>query len=205
MSERQSLPVSPSFSLSTVAVGLRLLLQRQLVVDMSTTPAKRRWKRVLFESESVVADRKLACCIPIQCGENRPPRVLLVSSRSTPPTGDGDLKKSLVFPKGGWEEYETLDQAAAREAFEEAGVAGRLETPHFAVFEYDSEKKDQGICRNRIVFVYVLHVEVEHDDWPEKDARKRYWMELGDAGHGLKHDWMRAALDVLLTETNGWT
>lgn len=115
------------------------------------------------------------------------------------------MKKSLVFPKGGWEEYETLDQAAAREAFEEAGVAGRLETPHFAVFEYDSEKKDQGICRNRIVFVYVLHVEVEHDDWPEKDARKRYWMELGDAGHGLKHDWMRAALDVLLTETNGWT
>ena len=157
-----------------------------------------------LETEPMMADRKLACCIPIQRGsggKNTPPRVLLVSSRST---AAGDcLKKSLVFPKGGWEDHETVDEAAVREAFEEAGVAGRLDTPHFAVFEYDSEKKVEGVCRNRIVFVYVLHVDVEYDDWPEKDARERYWMELGEAGERLKHDWMRAALKVLV-EQRGW-
>ena len=168
-----------------------------------TAQKQRRWKKLdVSLGAEPVADRKLACCIPIQRdGEGSVPRVLLVSSRST--IGDA-VERSLVFPKGGWEEHETVDEAAVREAFEEAGVSGRLDTPHVAVYEYDSEKTVHGVCRNRIVFVYILHVDVEYDDWPEKDARERYWMDLSDAGRRLKHEWMRAALDHVIQE-NGWT
>lgn len=161
------------------------------------------------------ADRKLACCIPIQAVEGTLiPRVLLVSSRSMHDAAmSEDIRdvRNLVFPKGGWEEHETVYEAAVREAFEEAGVGGRLDTPHIAVFEYDSEKysgiqgEDGKICKmNRIVFVYMLHVDVEYEDWPEKDARERYWMDVKEARKRLKHDWMRAALEILV-EKNGWS
>ncbi|PVH34328.1 hypothetical protein PAHAL_8G196000 [Panicum hallii] len=42
-------------------------------------------------------------------------QVLMIS---TPKRGD------LIFPKGGWEDDESIDEAACREAFEEAGVKG---------------------------------------------------------------------------------
>ncbi|KAK4603067.1 hypothetical protein RGQ29_011877 [Quercus rubra] len=35
-------------------------------------------------------------------------------------------RDDLVFPKGGWEDDETKEEAACREAFEEAGVKGNL-------------------------------------------------------------------------------
>jgi diphosphoinositol-polyphosphate diphosphatase len=44
-------------------------------------------------------------------------QVLMISSSSGP---------GLLFPKGGWENDETVREAAAREAVEEAGVRGIL-------------------------------------------------------------------------------
>ena len=44
--------------------------------------------------------------------------MLLISSRGG---------KGLVFPKGGWEQDEDVQAAAARETVEEAGVRGELE------------------------------------------------------------------------------
>lgn len=43
--------------------------------------------------------------------------VLMISSPS---------RDDLVFPKGGWEDDETMSEAARREAWEEAGVKGVL-------------------------------------------------------------------------------
>ncbi|KAJ0791788.1 putative NUDIX hydrolase domain-containing protein [Helianthus annuus] len=43
--------------------------------------------------------------------------VLMINSTSGP---------GLLFPKGGWENDETVEEAAAREALEEAGVRGEL-------------------------------------------------------------------------------
>jgi diphosphoinositol-polyphosphate diphosphatase len=35
-------------------------------------------------------------------------------------------RSDLIFPKGGWEDDESIGEAACREAFEEAGVKGVL-------------------------------------------------------------------------------
>ncbi|KAL0387796.1 UNVERIFIED_CONTAM: Nudix hydrolase 16, mitochondrial [Sesamum radiatum] len=43
--------------------------------------------------------------------------VLMINS----PSGPG-----LLFPKGGWENDETVQEAALREAIEEAGVRGKI-------------------------------------------------------------------------------
>ncbi|KAJ6756485.1 DIPHOSPHOINOSITOL POLYPHOSPHATE PHOSPHOHYDROLASE [Salix purpurea] len=44
-------------------------------------------------------------------------KVLVINANSGP---------GLLFPKGGWENDETVEEAAAREALEEAGVGGDL-------------------------------------------------------------------------------
>ena len=42
-------------------------------------------------------------------------------------------RHDLVFPKGGWENDETVHEAACREAYEEAGLRGEL---HVIIYSY---------------------------------------------------------------------
>lgn len=191
--------------------------QGQVVVDATESSG------TSTSSSSAAQGRRLACCIPIRgggSGERRsdhPVECLLVSSRrcalrrpdaGTPPSSN------LVFPKGGWEANETLVEAAEREAFEEAGVRGRLETPHVDVFEYESLKhpeerreKNSGTqytySRHRTVYVFVLHVTTEHEEWPEQESRSRVWVPVHEVRGKLKHAWMQVVFDRLCTE-RGW-
>jgi 8-oxo-dGTP pyrophosphatase MutT (NUDIX family) len=139
--------------------------------------------------------------------------VLLVSSRrcarrveaATGPGGEVCPQPNLVFPKGGWESDETLLDAAVREAYEEAGVSGRLETPHVDMFSYESlkDRPDKGgHSRQRTVYVFVLHVTTEHSVWPEKDSRNRVWVPVSSVSGRLKHEWMRTVFDRLCAERN---
>ncbi|KAG6791405.1 hypothetical protein POTOM_000524 [Populus tomentosa] len=70
--------------------------------------------------------RLVAGCIPYKLDKNVEDQGCNVEDRvhilmiSTPNRND------LVFPKGGWEDDETLGEAACREAIEEAGVKGIL-------------------------------------------------------------------------------
>ena len=58
-------------------------------------------------------------CIPVRISpDGSHLQVLLITSRGG---------KGLVFPKGGWEQDEDVQAAAARETVEEAGVRGELE------------------------------------------------------------------------------
>jgi len=66
--------------------------------------------------------RLVAGCIPfryrdIKDEQKKLVEVLMINSQSGP---------GLLFPKGGWENDETVEEAAAREAIEEAGVRGDL-------------------------------------------------------------------------------
>ncbi|KAF0933171.1 hypothetical protein E2562_016121 [Oryza meyeriana var. granulata] len=71
--------------------------------------------------------RLVAGCIPFRYKDNNDEtsddghkklvEVLMINSQSGP---------GLLFPKGGWENDETVEEAAAREAIEEAGVRGDL-------------------------------------------------------------------------------
>ena len=97
--------------------------------------------------------------------------VLLVTSLNS---------KRWILPKG-WPEPE-LGPAdnAAREAFEEAGVMGKISPEPIGSYHYLKEKKDGGgiPCS---VEVFALEVTKQLDDWPEKSSRQLAWLPLDQA------------------------
>ena len=77
-------------------------------------------------------------------------------------------------------EGRTLAQAAAIEAWEEAGVRGRIEPKETGSFSYQKVLK-KGVpvpCR---CSVYRLWVDELAEDWPEKHRRSRRWVLLSQA------------------------
>lgn len=74
----------------------------------------------------------------------------------------------------------TRDQAAMQEAFEEAGVRGKISPRPIATYEYDKAiASETGMpCE---VLVYPLRVKKQLRKWPERAARKRRWVPLEEA------------------------
>jgi 8-oxo-dGTP pyrophosphatase MutT (NUDIX family) len=97
--------------------------------------------------------------------------ILLITSRET---------KRWVIPKG-WPMPELSDSnAARREAFEEAGVAGRVRRTSVGSYTYDKRLNDGGTLACRVQVFPLLVVE-KHKTWPEQDERKRQWFERSEA------------------------
>jgi 8-oxo-dGTP pyrophosphatase MutT (NUDIX family) len=97
--------------------------------------------------------------------------ILLITSRET---------KRWVIPKG-WPMPELSDSnAARREAFEEAGVAGRVRRTSVGSYTYDKRLDDGGTLACR-VHVFPLLVVEKHKTWPEQEERKRQWFERSEA------------------------
>jgi len=92
--------------------------------------------------------------------------VMLVSSRKS---------GRWVIPKGVVEPYMTPEESAVQEAYEEAGVFGKITGE--AVGEYSVEKWG-GTC---VVKVFPMVVEKEYEVWMESDFRKRKWMKAETA------------------------
>ncbi|CAA2997714.1 nudix hydrolase 16, mitochondrial-like isoform X1 [Olea europaea var. sylvestris] len=140
--------------------------------------------------------RLIAGCIPFKYGNvegnvgdssKKIIEVLMINSNSGP---------GLLFPKGGWENDETAEQAALREAMEEAGVRGDL--VHFLGY-YPFKSKTQldefspeGWCK---AAMYALLVKEELESWPEKSHRQRSWLTIPKAIDSCRHAWMRVALE----------
>lgn len=90
--------------------------------------------------------------------------ILVVSTRK---------KKNWTIPKGIIEPGLSEKKSAEKEAFEEAGVRGKLLTKKVGNYSY---KKWGDVCN---VNVYGLEVDVILDDW-EEDFRDRKWAEVKD-------------------------
>jgi 8-oxo-dGTP pyrophosphatase MutT (NUDIX family) len=88
------------------------------------------------------------------------PQVLLVTSARG---------KRWVIPKGIVEEDHSPASSAAKEAWEEAGVTGRVSRRMIGRYSYE---KWNGVCT---VLVYRLDVEEIHREWPEAHVRRRKW------------------------------
>jgi 8-oxo-dGTP pyrophosphatase MutT (NUDIX family) len=88
--------------------------------------------------------------------------------------------KRWIVPKG-WPESELGPaENAAREAFEEAGVTGKISAQPIGSYHYLKERKDGGgvPCS---VEVFALAVTKQLDDWPEKNARELAWLPVDQA------------------------
>ncbi|XP_039146175.1 nudix hydrolase 16, mitochondrial-like isoform X2 [Dioscorea cayenensis subsp. rotundata] len=141
--------------------------------------------------------RLVAGCIPFRyksCEEDcdddpmRTIEVLMINSQSGP---------GLLFPKGGWENDETVKEAAVREAVEEAGVRGDLKKfLGFYCFKSKSHQDEfspEGWCK---AAMYALLVNEELLSWPEQSTRERKWLHVPEAVEQCRHKWMEDVLDA---------
>ena len=84
-------------------------------------------------------------------------------------------RKRWIIPKGLIEEDMTATGSAALEAFEEAGIKGKVYPDMVGGYEY---QKWRGICK---VEVFLMEVEDVLDDWPESSCRDRRWVDPEEA------------------------
>ncbi|KAJ4838069.1 hypothetical protein Tsubulata_050497 [Turnera subulata] len=110
-------------------------------------------------------------------------------------------RTDFVFPKGGWEDDETVVQAACREAFEEAGVKGILKECPIGEWKFRSKSRQdlfsmEGSCKG---YMFALEVTEELETWPEQEIRDRKWLTIKDAFELCRYEWMREALDRFLS------
>ncbi|WP_341730610.1 NUDIX hydrolase [Microcoleus sp. EPA2] len=83
--------------------------------------------------------------------------------------------KRWVIPKGLIEPDMTPEDSAAKEAWEEAGVLGRVFPDLMGTYEYYKSG-----CTWQ-VDVFLLQVETVVENWPEAYKRKRQWVSIPKA------------------------
>ena len=86
--------------------------------------------------------------------------------------------------------------AAAREAFEEAGVKGDVGVVRLGTFAYF--KRFDGEFRLLDVDVYPLWVREMAADWKEKGQRDRIWLGPAEAVLLVEEPGLKAILNALL-------
>jgi 8-oxo-dGTP pyrophosphatase MutT (NUDIX family) len=101
--------------------------------------------------------------------------VLLMTSRDT---------GRWIIPKGNIAAGATPAQAAAHEAYEEAGVRGQIGSTIPLGFYTYFKKLASGEARAATVEVYLLRVDKQFGKWPEKGERKLSWLSP-EAAAGL--------------------
>ncbi|KAK8714617.1 hypothetical protein V6N13_041968 [Hibiscus sabdariffa] len=102
--------------------------------------------------------------------------------------------KGMLFPKGGWEYDESMEEAATRETLEEAGVVGNIECK-LGKWSYESKRRStlhEG-------HMFPMLVKQELNFWPEKNIRTREWVTISKAKEECPHLWMREALEELVS------
>lgn len=98
-------------------------------------------------------------------------RILLVTSLTT---------RRWVIPKGWPMEDHSLSEAAAIEAFQEAGVVGIMSEESLGHYKYvkDRGRKNETRCR---VHVFPLEVTRIFNHFDEKGRRRRKWVSVKEA------------------------
>jgi 8-oxo-dGTP pyrophosphatase MutT (NUDIX family) len=119
----------------------------------------------VFENNSKEIVYKQAAALPFRYSDDFL-QIMLITSRKN---------KKWIIPKGLLEEDLTEYELAVKEAYEEAGISGRVSDRSLGVYKYE---KWGGIC---IVRVFPFHVDGILDRWPEDYFRNRKWFNPNEA------------------------
>jgi 8-oxo-dGTP pyrophosphatase MutT (NUDIX family) len=119
---------------------------------------------------------------------------------------DGRLKVVLVtsaagfwiFPKGNFEDEHGKCGTAELEAYEEAGVKGKVDPKR----RYRTNVIISGGRRARLV-LYPLEISKLCKEWPEAFRRERRIVSLKDAGRLLGSDGLRKCLNRFARDFSG--
>ena len=108
--------------------------------------------------------------------------ILLVTTRQS---------RRWIVPKGWPIKGLKRAKSAAREAFEEAGVRGRIGGKSIGLFTYDKLVDESGMRVSCEVKVYPLLVKRQSEVWPEFKQRTTQWIEAGKAIALIKEPGLR--------------
>lgn len=100
--------------------------------------------------------------------------VCLITSRS---------RQRWIIPKGWPMHKQTPANAAATEAYEEAGLRGEVADVCIGVYTHSKPEKVGNAPI--LTMVYPLHVTHIHSEWPEDSQRRRKWFSLKKAAKKL--------------------
>lgn len=117
--------------------------------------------------------------------------VLLITSRET---------GRWVIPKGWPVKGRGAAGSAEREAWEEAGVEGKVSKNCLGLFSYQ-KVMEQEQCIPCVVAIYGLHVEKLSRRYPEQSQRQRKWFAAGEAASLVAEPELRALLLALADGT----
>lgn len=100
-------------------------------------------------------------------------------------------RKHWIIPKGIVEPDLTPAASAIKEAWEEAGIHGRIDPTPVGSYSY---KKWGGTCR---VVVFLMMVDKLADRWPEAALRARCWLPWDLAAEKVREGGLRRLLLAL--------
>ena len=109
--------------------------------------------------------------LPWRLRKRKTAEVMLVTGRRS---------KRWMIPKGWPMSGKSLAESAAQEAFEEAGIKGRVDPKPIGRFRLVKQHLLFGDIEVEVQ-VHPLAVQRELDNWPERGERSRKWFELSEA------------------------
>lgn len=130
--------------------------------------------------------------LPYRILDDATVEVLLVTSRAT---------KQWIIPKGWPIKGLKPGKAAAREAYEEAGVRGRVGHA-LGNYIYDKHNRTRQASTPCKVHVFPLVVTRQSRDWPEAKEREAQWCSVSEAASRVGNEGLRALI-LRLEALNG--
>jgi 8-oxo-dGTP pyrophosphatase MutT (NUDIX family) len=112
--------------------------------------------------------------------------IMLVTSRGT---------RRWIIPKGWPERGLPPHETAAKEAFEEAGILGKVSKRSLGSYPYDKllGKGQTASCR---VQVFAVRVTRQHNHWPEKGQRQTRWYPPAEAVRSIRDPHLRRIIRI---------
>jgi 8-oxo-dGTP pyrophosphatase MutT (NUDIX family) len=141
-----------------------------------------RWLYSGIMSRGVEADVPVQSgALPLRFKSRKKAEVLLVTGRRS---------GRWMIPKGWPMPGKSLADSAAQEAFEEAGIKGKVDPKPIGIFRHVKQHLLFGEIEVDI-HVHVLKVERELKDWPERGERARKWFPFDEAAAQVDSDQLR--------------
>jgi 8-oxo-dGTP pyrophosphatase MutT (NUDIX family) len=158
-------------------VPLLILSGERLQTEGLSIPRKKNIQKSRY------AVRVQYAALPYRFNATDELEILLVTTRRT---------KRWIIPKGWAIKGLKPPESAAREAYEEAGVRGKIGKKSVGVFTYKKLLDEDGITVPCEVKVFPLLVKRQSETWPEIEQRLTRWLEPEKAASLIKEPELKA-------------
>lgn len=139
------------------------------------------WGRETLAGETPLDFAAQFATVPWRIGRTGTLEILLVTSRTS---------RHWLLPKGWLVRGKSAMESAEIEAFEEAGVQGKIRNQPIGTFAYNKILKTGEALPCRVT-VFSLKVKKLLDDWPEACQRERAWFDIATAADAVYEPQLR--------------